>query len=376
MDIILEDIDKLIPYARNPRKNQAIDKVAVSIREFGFRQPIVVDKNLTIIAGHTRYEASKKLGLKKVPIHIAKELTPAQVKAYRIADNRVAQDSEWDIGLLNYEFTDLLNENYDLELLGFDNKELEDLIVDKPQGLTDDDFVPDIPEKPKSKLGEIYQLGHHRLMCGDATKEEDINKLMDGTKADMVFTDPPYGMNLETDYSNMGSTTTTYKPVINDDKPFDGGAMMQLLDSPIWYIWGADYFCNSIPNWTDGSVIVWAKAHSEKENAVFGSSFEICWRYPKRKKDIWFVRRIQMTSEHLKEHPTQKPTDLALRAIESDTKTGQLIVDLYLGSGSTLIAAEKKNRKCYGMELDPIYVDVIIKRWEQWTGEKAELVKQ
>jgi len=376
MDIILEDIDKLIPYARNPRKNQAIDKVAVSIREFGFRQPIVVDKNLTIIAGHTRYEASKKLGLKKVPIHIAKELTPAQVKAYRIADNRVAQDSEWDIGLLNYEFTDLLNENYDLELLGFDNKELEDLIVDKPQGLTDDDFVPDIPEKPKSKLGEIYQLGHHRLMCGDATKEEDVKKLMNGQKADMVFTDPPYGMNLETDYSNMGSTTTTYKPVINDDKPFDGGAMMQLLDSPIWYIWGADYFCNSIPNWTDGSVIVWAKAHSEKENAVFGSSFEICWRYPKRKKDIWFVRRIQMTSEHLKEHPTQKPTDLALRAIESDTKTGQLIVDLYLGSGSTLIAAEKKNRKCYGMELDPIYVDVIIKRWEQWTGEKAELVKQ
>ena len=366
-NIPLKDIK---PYSNNPRKKQNITKVVNSIKEFGFQQPIVVDKKNIIIVGHSRYEAGKELGLDKVPVIIA-DLSPVKAKAYRIADNRINQDSEWDFSKLKLEFKDISKLDFNLDSLGFEKNELDDLIIDEVKGFTDDDAVPDKPKKPKSKLGEIYQLGHHRLMCGDATKEEDINKLMDGTKADMVFTDPPYGMNLETDYSNMGSTTTTYKPVINDDKPFDGGAMMQLLDSPIWYIWGADYFCNSIPNWTDGSVIVWAKAHSEKENAVFGSSFEICWRYPKRKKDIWFVRRIQMTSEHLKEHPTQKPTDLALRAIESDTKTGQLIVDLYLGSGSTLIAAEKKNRKCYGMELDPIYVDVIIKRWEQWTGEKA-----
>ena len=380
MEIILEDIDKLIPYARNPRKNQAIDKVAASIKEFGFRQPIVVDKEMVIIVGHTRYEGAKKLGMKQVPIHIAEELTPAQVRAYRIADNRVAQDSEWDIGLLNYEFTDLLNENYDLELLGFDNKELEDLIVDKPQGLTDDDFVPDIPEKPKSKLGEIYQLGHHRVMCGDATKEEDVNKLMDGKQADMVFTDPPYG------YKYLSNYQSKHKEILNDDKILDflPACKKFMLENSTIYVCGS---FQTISKWIEyvskhffyKNLIVWKKNNwsmgdlkgsfaGQHELIIFANQGKV-EILGKRDTDVWEFNR-----EPPKLHPTQKPIELIKFAMSKFK--GGIILDLFGGSGSTLIACEKINRNCYMMEFDPIYVDVIIKRWEQWTGEKAELVKQ
>ena len=195
MNIVNKKIEDIIPYIRNPRKNQAIDKVAGSLKEFGFRQPIVVDKQMVIIAGHTRFEAAKKLGIKEVPIHIADNLTPAQVKAYRIADNRVAQDSEWDIGMLNTEFTDLLDMHFDLDILGFDAKELEDLIVDKEnEGLTDEDEVPETPKEPKAQLGDIYKLGEHRLMCGDSINVDAVNKLINSERIEMMFTDPPYNV--------------------------------------------------------------------------------------------------------------------------------------------------------------------------------------
>lgn len=366
-------IGDLTPWSENPRKNEAaVSHVAESIQRFGFASPIIARTGGEVIAGHTRLLAAQQLGLDRVPVRYM-DLDPVDAKLLALADNKVGEIADWDDEALEKILSELNADGVDLDGLGWTDDELADILNEEVEGLTDEDQVPEPPEEPVTVEGDLWLLGDHRLLCGDSTKLEVVERLMDGKKADMVFTDPPYGMNLETDYSNMGSTTTTYKPVMNDDKPFNGGAMMQLLDSPIWYIWGADYFCNSIPNWTDGSIIVWAKAHSEKENAVFGSSFEICWRYPKRKKDIWFVRRIQMTSEHLKEHPTQKPTDLALRAIESDTKTGQLIVDLYLGSGSTLIACEKVKRSCWGLELDGGYCDVIIKRWQDFTGSKATL---
>ena len=222
-------------------------------------------------------------------------------------------------------------------------------------------------------MGRLRLRSRHRVLCGDSTKAEDVERLMDGEKADMVFTDPPYGINLDTDYSKMGTSTTTYKKVYDDDKPFDAGAMMEILQAPIWYIWGADYFCKSIPLEEHGSTIIWAKAHSEDENKVYGSSFEVCWRFPKTKKEIWFVRRIHMTDEHLKAHPTQKPLELPVRAIEKDSKLGNLIVDFYGGSGTTLIACEKTSRHCRMMELEPAYCDIIVKRWENLTGEKAVL---
>lgn len=215
----------------------------------------------------------------------------------------------------------------------------------------------------------------HRLLCGDSTDAESVAYLMDGAKADMVFTDPPYGMGLDVDRRGMGATTTKYVPIINDDEPYDASVMMGMIEAPIWFIWGADYFLDTIPDHESGSLLVWAKAHSDEENKVFGSAFEMCWQYPKAKKEIWFVRRIQMTDELLKAHPTQKPTELAIRALAS-IEQGQLVVDFYLGSGTTLIAAERLGRKCYGIEIDPIYCDVAVRRWENYTGEPGVRVGQ
>ena len=194
-DIKIENIEtnKILPYINNPRKNLNADKVASSIKEFGFQQPIVVDKEMIIIVGHTRHQAAKLLGLKTVPVVIA-ELPPLKAKAYRIADNRLNEDSEWDMGLLNIEFTDLLDNNFEMENLGFDDKELERLIVGDEKGLTDDDDVPDLPKEPNAKLGDIYKLGQHRLMCGDSTNIQQVENLINNKKIEMLFTDPPYNV--------------------------------------------------------------------------------------------------------------------------------------------------------------------------------------
>jgi DNA modification methylase len=190
----------------------------------------------------------------------------------------------------------------------------------------------------------------------------------------MVFTDPPYGMRLDADYSKMPGTSTKYENVIGDHEDFDAQDIFGVIDAPIYYLWGADYYSETIPYYKDGSYFVWSKAQSEKENSVLGSRFELCWRYPKRKKEVWFIRGINQSSERLGVHPTQKPTELAVRAIELETKQGAVIVDLFGGSGSTLIACEKINRNCCMMELDPKYCDVIVKRWEDFTGKKANLL--
>ena len=188
------DINKVIPYHNNPRKNQAVDKVASSINEYGFQQPIVVDKNMVLIVGHTRLLGAKKLGLKQVPIHIA-DLSEAKAKAYRIADNRLNEDSNWDFDLLDLEVKSLLEENYDIDLLGFDSAELDKFLKNDEEYLTDEDEVPEPPEKPKSEKGNIYQLGEHRLMCGDATNIEVVKKLLNGYVSDLIITDPPYNVN-------------------------------------------------------------------------------------------------------------------------------------------------------------------------------------
>jgi DNA modification methylase len=211
-------------------------------------------------------------------------------------------------------------------------------------------------------------------MCGDSTSIDAVDKLMNGQKADMVFTDPPYGMRLNTDYSKMGATKTKYREVIGDHQDFNAQEIFGVIQSPIYYLWGADYYSDTIPLYKDGSYFVWSKAQSESENSVFGSRFELCWRYPKRKKEVWFVRGINQSSERLGKHPTQKPTQLTIRALELETKPKAIVVDLFGGSGSTLIGCEKINRHARLMELDPKYCDVIVKRWEDFTGKKAELL--
>jgi len=359
------DISEIRPYGKNAKKHpkKQVEAIAASIREFGFNQPIVLDKNNEIIAGHGRYEAAKLLGLDSVPTIQAEHLSPAQVKAYRLADNKIGE-SDWEMDLVIEELKELDKELVDLT--GFSLEELE------PQEVVEDE-VPEAPSEPKAKLGDLYILGEHRLLCGDATKKEDVERLMGGKKADMVFTDPPYGMNLDTDYSKMPSTSSKYDNVIGDSDEFDASILFTLIDSPVWYLWGADYYCFNIPKYKDGSYIVWSKAQNDKENAVIGSRFELCWVYPKQKKNVWFVRSINHLSERLGVHPTQKPVELAVRALKNSSKQGDTVLDLFGGSGSTLIACEQTNRKCYMMELDPKYIDVIVTRWENLTGKKAEL---
>jgi DNA modification methylase len=357
---------EITPYSKNAKKHPAkqIEQIAASIKEFGFNQPIVVDKQGVIIVGHGRYEAAKLLGIKDPPT-ITVDLTEDQAKAYRLADNKL-NESEWDMQLVIEELKGLSEPM--VELTGFDT----DLLIEPDEK---DDLVPDLPEEPTSKLGDLYQLGEHRVLCGDSTKIEDVERLMDGKKVDMVFTDPPYGMNLKPkkNYASRKRRTESeeYEPIIGDQTEFDMTGVFSAVDAPVWFVWGADYLYRSIPNFRDGSILVWAKRMSEEENKVFGSAFELCWTYPKRKKDIWFVRGINQSAERLGEHPTQKPTELGVRAISRNTNEGGIIFDAFLGSGSTLIAAEKTGRICYGMELDPKYVDVIVKRWEDYTGNKA-----
>ena len=368
-NIPLKDIK---PYSNNPRKKQNITKVVNSIKEFGFQQPIVVDKKNIIIVGHSRYEAGKELGLDKVPVIIA-DLSPVKAKAYRIADNRINQDSEWDFSKLTLEFKDISKLDFNLDSLGFEKNELDDLIIDEVKGFTDDDAVPDKPKKPKSKLGEIYQLGHHRLMCGDATKEEDINKLMDGTKADMVFTDPPY---------NVSFNGRSGKFYVSKNDNLSDVSFTQFIEQILQNLKKLNintyYICC---NWSFYGIlqkqlkpkacIVWAKNvfglgrgyRHQHEFILFDGFIDASI---KNESDLW---NIAKDSQY--QHPTQKPVALSLRALKNSSREKNIVLDLFGGSGSTLIGCEKLDRICYMMELDPKYCDVIVKRWEQWTGEKA-----
>jgi DNA modification methylase len=379
MQIKEVEITALIPYAKNSRTHDdaQVAQIAASIKEFGWTNPILIDGEKGIIAGHGRLMAARKLKMDKVPVIELSGMTDAQKKAYVIADNRLALNAGWDNAMLTIELKDLEDEGFDLSLTGFDDSELDALLnpIVETEGLTDEDAVPNVPEEPKTKLGDIYILGNHRLMCGDSTSIDAVEKLMDGNKADMVFTDPPYGMRLDTDYSKMGATKTKYRQVIGDHEDFNAQDIFGVIQSPIYYLWGADYYSDTIPLYKDGSYFVWSKAQSESENSVFGSRFELCWRYPKKKKEVWFVRGINQSSERLGEHPTQKPTELTIRAVELETKPKAIVVDLFGGSGSTLIGCEKTNRYARLMELDPKYCDVIVKRWEDFTGKKAILAE-
>ena len=365
--IIQRDINSLIFAEYNPRQltKDQHQHLKDSIQRFGLVDPILVNKHKDrkdiIIGGHQRVRVAKDLDIDKVPC-IELSLPYEKERELNVRLNK--NTGEWDM--------DNLANFFDMEELidwGFDEDELI-LPEEEPiAGLTDDDDVPEV-EESICKAGDLWLLGDHRLLCGDATKKEDVEVLMDGNKADMVFTDPPYGMNLDTDYSKMGKTTTKYKEVEGDSEKFDASFIFQIA-SDSYYLWGADYYMDTIPKYKNGNLMVWAKAHKEDENAVFGSSFEICYTYPKCKKEIWFVKRIAQLKEHIKAHPTQKPVELTEIAINK--RKPNKVLDLFLGSGSTLIACEKTGRKCYGMEIDPHYCDVIVKRWEQFTGKVAIL---
>lgn len=364
-------IELIKPYQKNAKKHpkKQVQQIANSIKEFGFNQPIVIDGKNEIIVGHGRYEAAKILGLQDVPV-IQVNLTEEQAKAYRLADNKL-NESDWDMNLVIEELKGLTPEL--LDLTGFD----KDLIIEPGEK---DDEVPEVPGDPVSVLGDLYELGNHRLLCGDSTKIEDVERLMDGKKADMVFTDPPYGMKLNADYSSMKGwhRSKKYDNVIGDHADYNNDFVNNIFsifeDTKEKFLWGADYYVDLLPDYgKTGAWIVWDKRVDESKDKMYGSGFEMLWSQEKHQRRLlrgqWagFMGDAEARNRM---HPTQKPTKILMEIMQEYCSSGEVVVDLFLGSGSTLIAAEKTGRICYGMEIDPRYTDVIVERYCQYTGNR------
>ena len=389
MKIEIAKIDSIKPYPNNPRKlsKKAIEKVSMSLKEYGFQQPIVVDKDRIIVVGHTRYQASRSLGLKEVPITIAAELTPDKINAYRIADNRTNEEAEWDEDLLKLEIKELDLKKFNLNLTGFDDKQINDLLFEEKQGLTDDDAVPETPEEPISKLGDIWQLGKHKLLCGDSTDAKHYEKLFNENKADLLMTDPPYNV----DYEGKTKEKLTIKNDLKNDDDFlqfltdaFNNCAINLKLGCSFYIFHSDWygleFRQSIKN-SDLELkqnLIWEKNSMVMGRQDYQWQHEPClYGWKKGSSHSWYSDRKQTTiikynrPTQSKLHPTMKPVGLVEYLIKNSSKQEDIVLDPFLGSGTTLIACEKLDRICYGLELDPKYCDVIIKRWEQWTGEKA-----
>lgn len=373
------------PKNRNKHSADQIERLAKLYSYHGVRHPIIVsNKSHCIVAGHGRKLAAIKAGIKEMPVVFQDFDTTEAEYAFIQADNAIALWAELDLSAINMDIGDL-GPNFDIDLLGIKDFVIEP--ADKFQG--DEDAVPEVKESI-CKLGDLWVLGNHRLLCGDSTVKENIDRLMNGEKADMVFTDPPYGMNLETDYTKLptgnanskreGLVNRRHKSVIGDNKPFDPAHLLEMPVDEV-FIWGGDYFAQRLPD--TGSWICWDKTGgTDSLQEMFGSAFELCWSKQKHKRRIARVvwkgvcGHIKKDDGDQKVHPTMKPVKLAEWFFNHWGKETKLVWDGYLGSGSTLIACEKTQRKCYGMEIDPHYCDVIIKRWETYTGKKACLVQK
>jgi len=383
-------IDRPIPYARNARKisDKAVDKIAASIKEFGWQQPIVVDRDGVIIAGHTRLQAARKLQLTAVPVHVAKDLTQGQVKAYRLMDNRSHQETEWDFDLLGPEIADLQAMSVDLALTGFDATEIDKLLEPEPVlGLTDEDDAPEVAENPVSQPGDLWILGNHRLMCGDSVVLTDVERLMAGAKADLVFTDPPYNVDY-TGYTKEKLKIQSDKMTTEEFVAFLQGAFAsyRVLIKPgaSMYVCHPSSFQREFQNAIESAgfsvraQIIWAKNTFAWGFGRYKFQHEpIFYCHVEGESDAWYGDKTQSTLWQEKKpaanrlHPTMKPVELIERALRNSSKAGDRVVDLFGGSGSTMIACEKTGRESSLMELDPKYADVIIKRWQDFTGKKA-----
>lgn len=392
----------LIPYARNSRTHSdtQVSQIAASIKEFGFTNPILVDETGGIIAGHGRVLAARKLGMDKVPTIELAGLSETQKRAYIIADNKLALNAGWDDEMLKVEFQELQDAGYELELTGFNAEELANFLEDPPAaGLADEDHVPELGKEPISKLGDIWQLGKHRVMCGDSTSIDAVEKLMDGQQADMVFTDPPYGMSYgggraQGNHSlnkRGGVVVKAHGMILGDDKTDDD--LIQLVRDAISAAVAASksgaatYVCFSWRTYAEfeaalkecalkvSACIVWDKKSIGLGNSNYRPQHEFifylkgdAWYGDKCESDVWSMSRGS-TSAYV--HPTQKPVELIEKAISNSSKGGDTVLDVFGGSGSTLIACQKTGRQARLMELDGKYVDVIVRRWQEFTGHKA-----
>ena len=372
---ITAQVKDLIPYARNSRthSDEQITQIASSIREFGFTNPIIIDDKNNIIAGHGRIMAANKLGIKEVPCVVVSGWTEAQKKAYVIADNKLALNAGWDEQMLKLEFDELGELGFNLELTGFSLDEIGKFNPVVVEGLTDEDAVPEAPETPKTVLGDIWLLGDHRLMCGDSTSIDAVEKLMDGKKADMVFTDPPYNI----DYQGVSDKRDKIANDKMDDDSFQDFLQQSIMPCDVLYVccsWQYEQlFKRAMENigCKPKAMIVWDKVNPAQHLDLYFKQHEIIFYYgpfggqKTVRGDVWQMKRQKNTV-----HPTMKPVELIEIAL-GDHPTRKIVYDGFGGSGSTLIACEKSGRHCRMMELDPKYCDVIIKRWQDFTGRKA-----
>jgi DNA modification methylase len=392
LEIAWRPLGELIPYARNPRTHSdaQVAQIAASIKEFGWTVPILVDGASGIIAGHGRVLAARKLGLDRVPVIELAHMSEAQKRAYVLADNQLALNAGWDEALLRLELADLSELGFDLGLIGFGAGELERLLAGEGRtGLTEDDEAPPLPEQAVTRPGDVWVLGEHRLLCGDATVMADVKRVLDGQLADMTFTDPPYNV----DYANSPKDKLRgkHRPILNDDL---GGGFETFLHDACANILsvtkGACYICMSsselhtlqrafaVAGGKWSTFVIWAKNTFTLGRADYQRQYEPIlygwragsdhyWCGARDQADVWFIDKPARNDLH----PTMKPVALVERAIRNSSKSLDIVLDPFGGSGSTLIACEKAGRQARLVELDPKYCDVIVQRWQAWTGEGA-----
>jgi DNA modification methylase len=407
-NVQLWPLARFVPYARNPRKNDAaVARMIGSIKEFGFKIPILARSDGLIVDGHLRLKAAAEMGIAELPVILCDEWSEAQVKAFRLLANRSVAWAEWDEELLRFEFQDLAALDFDLDLTGFDEKEWEGFL--EPQGtagLTEPDDVPDVPETAVSQPGDIWLMGKHRLICGDATNAEAVARILQGERPALLLTDPPYGINIvQTSGATVGGSkpvtikgtirahgaypfggkknmkgkvggggwvdANEYLQIHGDDKPFDPAHLFGLAEHLIFF--GGNYFASKLPD--SRCWLVW-----DKNNTGHFADCELAWTSLDKGvtlfRHTWngLVRQGPRNEELVKRiHPTQKPVGLFAEILDKFAPSGALILDPYLGSGTSLIAAERTARTCYAMEIEPLYVDVAVRRWQDFTGKDGVL---
>lgn len=393
-------IDLLIPYIRNARTHSdaQVAQIAASIKEFGWTNPVLVDGERGIIAGHGRVMAARKLGFTEVPVIELSHLTDAQKKAYILADNQLAMNAGWDNDLLKIELQDLNAEGFDLSLIGFSEDVLAGLLVDQTEGLTDPDAIPEAPAEPVTKLGDVWVMGKHRIVCGDCTDPLVVDKALNGVKPHLMVTDPPYGVEYDPKWRleagiNKAHQTRAEGVVQNDDRA-DWQDAWALFPGDVAYVWHAGLHARSVVESLEAcdfqirSQIIWAKPSLVMGRGHYHYQHEPCWYAVKKTANghwngdrkqttLWQIQNMHRTQGNVDDgktnHSTQKPIECMKRPIENNSSPGQAVYEPFSGSGTTIIAGEMTGRSIHAIELNPAYVDVAVIRWQNFTGQKAIL---
>ena len=390
---LLVKVAEIVPYSRNSRthSNAQIEQIAASITQFGFTSPLLVDETNTLIAGHGRLEAAKRLHMAELPAILLTGLSDAQKQALRIADNRIPLSAAWDDALLHAELTDLRDAGFDLSLTGFADDELSALFADANEGLTDPDDVPEPPAEPVTPLGDVWLLGRHRLLCGDATRDVDVSLALAGVKPHLMVTDPPYGVDYDPDWRNLAlradGTPSDGRAIglVTNDKQADWRDAWLLFPGDVAYVWHGHLHAGIVQASLEAAAfvmripIVWAKQQFAISRGNYHWQHEACWYAVRDGRTAhWTGDRTQSTLWQIDKpvksetgHSTQKPVECMRRPIENNSSPGQAVYDPFVGSGTTIIAAEMTGRACHAIEISPAYCDVTVLRWQAFTGQTA-----